>query len=176
MATSTPTPTIDAIKDKKQRREFTRLARERAFYGVTLSINALLAAGLSLDQIRKCVLAWDDGELRKLKEETNSRIAAILTDYGITSLRDIDAFGNAKDYIWMEGGSAQLNSSKLRAELLARKIAPDVVAEIIDAATTRTKYYTLQCRSVKEKDNDDQTTAPVAETRQPAAKAARRGK
>ena len=154
-----PPNTLDAIKDRRQRKELTNLLRERAFLTVAMSLKSLLAAGLTPDQITQCVAAWDDKSEYKLKDDMNNRIAAILTDNGITSLREQDAFGNTKDYIWMEGGSAVLNSGKLRTELLARKIAPDVVAEIIESATTRSKYYTLQCRSVKEEATDDQTPA-----------------
>ena len=135
---------------KKQRSKFVEDMYERAVANYVFSWKKLMALVDDPEALMGCVAAFNDGEAKELRNELNERIAMVMAENGIKTLRDEDPFGRAKDYILQEGVSTSCPRDKV-LEIAAREFKIDAakLSMAFDKATKKTPYVTVQARDVK---------------------------
>lgn len=148
------------LKDipRKDRGKLQKLLYERAVMSCIFSWAKIHAALKKLGvpeedipaTVQGMVAAYSDSEAKPLKSAINDSVSAIYSENGVTTLRDADPFGRTMDYIYMESkGTPVIN--RMKAIELAPKynITPGTMMDLLEEATTRTPFVTLQARAVK---------------------------
>lgn len=155
--------------DKKQRVSLTHLLHEKAILGYAFSyeklrqelwVKLLKRHDMEEDEfvviLQNCVAAFNDEAERKYKDEINDGISAIFSENGIKTLRDSDPFGREKDFIYFESTSSHFSRDKAVEIAVAKyRISAEKMTSILEEATTKRPFVTIQARDVKEKKEEN---------------------
>lgn len=106
-----PPATINDLPSS-ERKKAQDLMYERALLQYSFSYTKLKNY-LSLEDMRRCIIAYTEEECGKAKKEINDRITDVFTENGIEkTLRFADPFGRPKDFIMMEGVATSFAQSR----------------------------------------------------------------
>lgn len=172
-----PPNTISDI-DKSQRNQFKRLVFEQTVMSYAFSYERLhkmlakLAPSLTPDAISAaiegCVVAFEDKEVKKAKENIKDQVSAIYTENSIIQqyeedgktringvVRYQDPFGNTKDVSIYQGNSVSFDKDKAMQWGVSHGVPAAKFQELMTAGKKESTFIALVCRSVKHGEGDD---------------------
>lgn len=153
-----PPADLSAIP-KKHRNKLQAALLERAVLAYAFSwkkLSALLeGAGLPPEELQSCIVAYNDEDERKVRDQINEVIAEELAANDLTALRHADPFGRLKDFLLIHSTTSSFSKQTAMDLLVAEcRVPAAVVANIWERSTKKSPIIMVQARDAKDRPED----------------------